>query len=63
MNKELRSALERLNHALANAQEWYISDPEDSEIDRDAQMGNWIERAFDEVKNMKELLDPAQEDK
>lgn len=44
-------ALSQTHHALANAQEWYISDPEDSELDRDSQIGNWIEKAFDEMKD------------
>lgn len=47
---KLLQRLEKLNHALANAQEWHIADPEDSEMDRDAQIGNWVELALDEIK-------------
>lgn len=44
--REQELAIEKMHHALANAHEWSISDPEDSEMDRDAQIDNWIEQAF-----------------
>lgn len=50
-NEKLVSSLNKINHSIANAQEWYLSDPEDSELDRDSQIGNWLERAFDELKS------------
>lgn len=53
----LKQSLLKAQHALANAQDWYISDPEDSEMDRDQQIGNWIERALDDVKNAITILD------
>lgn len=49
----LMEKLELMNHALSNAQEWSISDPEDSEMDRDQQIDNWIEKAFDEARQAK----------
>jgi len=43
-------ALGKVNHAVANAWEWQCADPEDSELDRDQQIGNWCEKACDEIR-------------
>lgn len=47
---ELVKALGKVRHAIANAEEWFISDPQDTEMDRDQQIGNWIEKALDETR-------------
>jgi hypothetical protein len=48
--KVYEEALGRAHHAVANAWEWQVSDPEDSEMDRDQQIGNWCEKACNEIK-------------
>jgi len=58
--ESVRVNLEKLNHALANAQEWQTSDPEDSEMDRDSQVGNWIERALDAVREFSDLTEKSE---
>lgn len=45
----LREALDGVNHAIANAYEWYSSD-DDNPLGRDSQVDNWFERAFDKIK-------------
>lgn len=57
--KALRLAedgLEKAHHAAANAWEWQCSDPEDSEMDRDQQIGNWCEKACGEIKEARTAM-------
>lgn len=46
----LADGLEKVQHSVANAWEWQCSDPEDSEMDRDQQIGNWCKKACDQIK-------------
>ena len=53
---KLEAALDKVQHAVANAWEWQVSDPEDSEMDRDQQIGNWCEKACGEINEAREFL-------
>ncbi len=53
---EIESALARVHHAISNAQDWHRSEPGDSELDRDQQIGNWIDVALQDINETKKLL-------
>lgn len=49
---ELEQAIEKIQHAAANAQEWYHADPDEcGQLDRDSQIEAWFERLFDAIKS------------
>jgi len=47
-----QSTISKVNHALANAQEWYVYDhTDDPLLDRGQQVENWMERAFEHIQD------------
>ncbi len=50
-------ALELANHAIANAWEWQMADPEDYELDSNQQVGNWCEKGCGGIKEALAKID------